>query len=97
MKGVKRKEAIEKTKKEISRKGNQDSGEKMKNRKAVGINGRPMVAWKNAGKDGWNGLVMRGDQNVFKNYRRISLLCTAYKMRREEEGYLEKDMERGSG
>jgi len=43
VKGVKRKEAIEKTKKEFSRKGNQDSDEKMKNRKAVGINGRPMV------------------------------------------------------
>jgi len=41
--------------------------------------------------------VKRGDQNVFGNYRRISLLCTAYKMRRKEEGYLEKDMERGSG
>jgi len=33
MKGVKRKEAIEK--KEVSRKGNQDSDKKMKNRKAV--------------------------------------------------------------
>jgi len=69
----------------------------MKNRKAVGIDGRPMVAWKNARKDRWNGLVKRGDQNVPGNYRRILLLCTAYKMRREEEGYLEKDMERGSG
>jgi len=95
VKGANRKQAIEK--KKVSRKGNQDNGEKMKNRKAVGIDGRPMVAWKSAGKDRKNGLVKREDQNVPGSYRRISLLCTAYKMWREEEGYLKKDMERGSG
>jgi len=30
---------------------------KMKNRKAVGIDGIPMEAWKYAGKDLWNDLV----------------------------------------